>query len=178
MPYENNIHIFAPPCNILYIHHLFSFLKPRVQISHSGLIKVFIDTRHTKPSNKIYDCIFSFSSFITKRLQIMSWTSLAKAIVYVLIFRNKTLSTYMICRSKSGKICSNYSERLILWRSVPIPSDQSYYSNIKKCQTNLDLSLFFAWSAAMHISWNIRNFAHEKKSQSPQVATGFFLLLK
>ena len=105
---------------------------------------------------------------MTKRLQIMSWTSLAKAIVYVLIFMN------MICRSKSGKICWNYSERLILWRSVPIPSDQSYYSKIKKCQTNLDLPLFFAWSAAMHISWNIRNFAHEKKTQSPQVATGFF----
>ena len=105
---------------------------------------------------------------MTKRLQIMSWTSLAKAIVYVLIFMN------MICRSKSGKICWNYSERLILWRSVPISSDQSYYSNIKKCQTNLDLSLFFAWSAAMHISWNIRNFAHDKRVQSPQVSTGFF----
>ena len=46
--------------------------------------------------------------------------------------------------------------------------------NIKKCQTNLNLSLFFAWSAAMHISWNIRNFAHGKRVQSPQVSTGFF----
>ena len=80
----------------------------------------------------------------------------------------------MICRSKSGKTCWNYSERIVPWRSAPIPSDQSYYSNIKKCQTNLDLSLFFAWSAAMHSYWNIRNFAHEKIVQSPQVSTGFF----
>ena len=80
----------------------------------------------------------------------------------------------MICRSKSGKTCWNYSERIMPWRSAPIPSDQSYYSNIKKCQTNLDLLLFFAWSAAMHSYWNIRNFAHEKIVQSPQVSTGFF----
>ena len=58
--------------------------------------KISIDTRHTKPSNKIYDCIFSFSSFITKRLQIMRWTSLAKASVYVLILRCKTLSTWSV----------------------------------------------------------------------------------
>ena len=83
-------------------------------------------------------------------------------------------SEYMICRSKSGKTCWNYSERIMPWRSAPIPSDQSYYSNIKKCQTNLDLSLFFAWSAAMHSYWNIRNFAHEKIVQSPQVSRGFF----
>ena len=80
----------------------------------------------------------------------------------------------MICRSKSDKTCWNYSERIMPWRSVPIPSDQSYYSKIKECQTNLDLSLFFAWSAAMHISWNIRNFALKKRVQSQQVSTGFF----
>ena len=103
----------------------------------------------------------------------MSWTSLTKASVYVLIFRYKTLSTWSVEVNRVKHVEIIVKE--LCHEGVPrYRATNLIIVTLKKCQTNLDLSLFFAWSAAMHSYWNIRNFAHEKIVQSPQVSTGFF----
>ena len=107
----------------------------------------------------------------------MSWTSLTKASVYVLIFRYKTLSTWsvevnrvkhveIIVKELCHKEVSRYRATNLITVTL---------KNVK--QTYQDLSLFCAWSAAMHNSWNIRNFTHDKRVQSLKVSKGFFCTL-
>ena len=103
----------------------------------------------------------------------MSWTPLAKASVYVLIFRYKTLSTWSV-EVNRVKHVEIIMKELCHEGVSPYRATNLIIVTLKNVKQTYRFIAFFAWSAAMQISWNIRNFAHEKRVQSPQVSTGFF----
>ena len=78
---------------------------------------------------------------------------------------------YMICRSKSVKHVEIILKEL--WYEGVSPYRATNLTYIKKCSKNLNSSFSFAQSAAMQISWNIRNL-HMKKEFNPH-RSGLFL---
>ena len=96
LPLENKIHIFAPPCNILYLSNSWLFTATRGEPEGAGITinrgKVVFFQTGTEPSYIMYTYFVMYKKKINPQTEINTRRAFLDTIVFALLFLQK----YMI----------------------------------------------------------------------------------